>query len=43
MTIIRGFQTGDYAYQMATATLFFIITIIIALVQLSATRGRNAL
>lgn len=43
MTIIRGFQTGDYAYQMATATLFFIITIIIALLQLSATRGRNAL
>lgn len=41
MTIIRGFQTGDYAYQMATATLFFIITIIIAVLQLSVTRGRN--
>ncbi len=43
MTIIRGFQTGDYAYQMATATLFFIITVIIAVLQLAVTRGRNAL
>lgn len=43
MTIIRGFQTGDYAYQMATATLFFIITVIIAVLQLSVTRGRSAL
>jgi raffinose/stachyose/melibiose transport system permease protein len=43
MTIIRGFQTGDYAYQMATATLFFIITVIIAIAQLSVTRGRSAL
>ena len=43
MTIIRGFQGGDYAYQMATATLFFIITIIIAVLQLSVTRGRSAL
>jgi raffinose/stachyose/melibiose transport system permease protein len=43
MTIIRGFQTGDYAYQMATATLFFIVTIIIAVLQLSVTRGRSAL
>lgn len=43
MTIIRGFQTGDYAYQMATATLFFIISVIIAIVQLSLTRGRSAL
>ncbi|WP_029150189.1 carbohydrate ABC transporter permease [Microbacterium indicum] len=40
MTIIRGFQTGDYAYQMATATLFFIVTIVIAALQLSVTRGR---
>ncbi|WOF22777.1 sugar ABC transporter permease [Microbacterium betulae] len=43
MTIIRGFQTGDYAYQMATATLFFIVTIVIAVLQLSVTRGRSAL
>ena len=43
MTIIRGFYSGDYAYQMATATLFFIITIIIAVLQLSVTRGRSAL
>jgi len=43
MTIIRGFQTGDYAYQMATATLFFIVTVVIAILQLSVTRGRSAL
>jgi raffinose/stachyose/melibiose transport system permease protein len=43
MTIIRGFQTGDYAYQMATATLFFFITVVIAILQLSVTRGRSAL
>lgn len=42
MTIIRGFNAGDYAYQMATATLFFIVAIIIALAQLAATRGRNS-
>ncbi|MFT4258306.1 carbohydrate ABC transporter permease [Microbacterium sp.] len=43
MTIITGFNGGDYAYQMANATLFFIVAIIIALIQLSANRGRNAL
>lgn len=42
MTIIRGFQSGDYAYQMATATMFFIVAIIIAVLQLSVTRGRNS-
>lgn len=39
MTIITGFETGDYAYQMATATLFFIITVVIAVLQLSVARG----
>ena len=40
-TILRGFQGGDYAYQMANAAVFFAITIIIALVQLRVTQGRT--
>ncbi|KHK97225.1 sugar ABC transporter permease [Microbacterium mangrovi] len=43
MTIVGGLTSGDYAYQMANATIFFVITILIALVQLAATRGRSAL
>ncbi|WP_437583098.1 carbohydrate ABC transporter permease [Paramicrobacterium sp. CJ85] len=43
MTIIAGFNGGDYAYQMANATIFFIVAILVALLQLSVTRGRNAL
>ena len=43
MTIVTGFTGGDYAYQMANATVFFLITIVISLVQLRATRGRSAL
>jgi raffinose/stachyose/melibiose transport system permease protein len=43
MTVVSGLTTGDYAYQMANATVFFIITVIIAIVQLSITRGRSAL
>ena len=43
MTIIAGFNGGDYSYQMANATIFFIITIIISVLQLSLTRGRSAL
>lgn len=43
MTIISGFNGGDYAYQMANATIFFVVAIVIALLQLSATRGRNEL
>lgn len=43
MTIVTGFTSGDYAYQMANATIFFVITIAIALLQLSLTRGRNVL
>jgi raffinose/stachyose/melibiose transport system permease protein len=42
MTIIAGFNGGDYAYQMANATIFFVVAILISL-QLSLTRGRNAL
>ncbi len=43
MTIIAGFNGGDYAYQMANATIFFLVAIVIALIQLSVTRGRSAL
>lgn len=43
MTVIAGFNGGDYAYQMANATIFFVVAILISLVQLSLTRGRNAL
>lgn len=43
MTIITGFNGGDYAYQMANATIFFIVAVAIALLQLSITRGRNRL
>ena len=27
MTVVSGFTTGDYAYQMANATVFFVITV----------------
>lgn len=43
MTIVTGFTGGDYAYQMANATVFFVIVIAISLLQLSVTRGRNML
>ncbi|MFC0672673.1 carbohydrate ABC transporter permease [Brachybacterium hainanense] len=44
MAIIKGFESGDYAYQMATATLLFIVTVVIAVLQLSVSRagGRSA-
>lgn len=41
MTIFSGFTGGDYAYQMANASIFFVLTVAIALLQLLATRGRN--
>ena len=41
MTIITGFNGGDYAYQMANATIFFIVAVVISTLQLSLTRGRN--
>lgn len=43
MTIVTGFTGGDYAYQMANATMFFVIVVVISLIQLRITRGRNAL
>jgi len=42
ITIIQGFNGGDYAYQMANATIFFLVAVLISLLQLSLTRGRNA-
>ena len=42
MAIIQGFNGGDYAYQMANATIFFVVAVVISLVQLSLTRGRNS-
>ena len=41
MTIVTGFTGGDYAYQMANATMFFVIVVVISLLQLRITRGRN--
>ncbi|MCR2799434.1 sugar ABC transporter permease [Microbacterium sp. zg-Y818] len=41
MTIFTGFSGGDYAYQMANATLFFLIAVVLSLLQLRLTRGRN--
>jgi raffinose/stachyose/melibiose transport system permease protein len=41
MTIVTGFTGGDYAYQMANATMFFVIVVVISVVQLRLTRGRN--
>ncbi|MCU1527920.1 MAG: sugar transporter permease [Frondihabitans sp.] len=40
MSIFNGFTSGDFSYQMANATIFFLIAIVIALLQLRATRGR---
>ena len=40
-TIFGGFTGGDYAYQMANATVFFVITVLISVAQLAATRGRT--
>ena len=40
-TIFNGFFNGDYAYQMANAVIFFIITLFFALFQLSVLRRRG--
>ena len=42
MTIFSGFSGGDYAYQMANATIFFLIAVVLALLQLRLTRGTVA-
>jgi len=43
MTIFTGFTGGDYAYQMANATIFFIIAVLISILQLRLTRGKAAI
>ena len=43
MTIIAGFNGGDYAYQMANATIFFLVAVLLSVLQLSISRGRNQL
>lgn len=43
MSIFRGFEGGDYAYQMANAVIFFLISITIALTQLRFTRGKGGI
>jgi raffinose/stachyose/melibiose transport system permease protein len=40
MTIFSGFTGGDYAYQMANATIFLLVTALISVAQIVATRGR---
>jgi raffinose/stachyose/melibiose transport system permease protein len=42
MTIFSGFTGGDYAYQMANATVFFLIAVVLAVLQLRFTRGKAA-
>jgi raffinose/stachyose/melibiose transport system permease protein len=42
MTIFSGFTGGDYAYQMANATIFFLIAVVLAVIQLRLNRGRSA-
>lgn len=41
MTIFTGFTSGDYAYQMANAVVFFVFTIIVSLAQLLFVRNRE--
>jgi raffinose/stachyose/melibiose transport system permease protein len=43
MTIFTGFTGGDYAYQMANATIFFVIAVLISVLQLRLTRGKAAI
>ncbi|MFF3490036.1 carbohydrate ABC transporter permease [Streptomyces sp. NPDC002795] len=41
MKIFTGYSSGDYAYQMSNATVFFVLTVVVSLLQLLATRGRG--
>lgn len=40
MSIFKGFGGGDYGYQMANAAVFFVITVILAGIQLRLTAGK---
>ena len=41
MKIFSGFTGGDYAYQMANAVIYFLITLIISLMQLRIIQRRG--
>ena len=41
MAIFNGLNTGDYAYSMANAVIFFIVTVVISIVQLRLIKGRE--
>ncbi|WP_432564990.1 carbohydrate ABC transporter permease [Kineococcus sp. SYSU DK003] len=41
MTIFSGFTGGDYAYQMANAVVFFVLTVVISVLQLQLIRRRG--
>lgn len=41
MSIFGGFTGGDFAYQMANATVFFVFTVLVSVAQLVVTRGRS--
>ena len=41
MSIFTGFSGGDYAYQMANAVIFFLVTLILSLAQLQLIRRRG--
>jgi len=41
MTIFTGFTSGDYAYQMANAVIFFIVTVVVSILQLQLIRRRG--
>jgi raffinose/stachyose/melibiose transport system permease protein len=41
MTIFKGLSSGDYAFQMANAVFFFLVTITLSILQLGFLRRRG--
>lgn len=41
MSIFNGFENGDYAYQMANAVIFFLVTVAVSILQLLLIRRRG--
>ena len=41
MSIFNGFNSGDYAYQMANAVIFFVVTVVVSILQLLLIRRRG--
>lgn len=41
MSIFTGFNSGDYAYQMANAVIFFVVTVVVSILQLWIIRKRG--